>query len=215
MNKEREDNIIVKKNPLCGPLSWKKKNNIKIINKYLFSWCDSEDDEEYIDNIDKILDEMGNNGSSHENSSEEWSDETGRNEGEKLNLNFKLKNKIERDFYEDQIIHDKYKNLERYEISIYHHRYSYDYGENAKLNLWEKDKNYLIRSWKNLKQEFYEAQTIKKKYSHLKAFTHIMNFKPIVNFTGKHKELNEELRKDDEEHLMKMKAEIERLENSC
>jgi hypothetical protein len=213
MNKVTEGNIVKKQLPHCGPLSWKKKNNIKIINKYLFSWSDS--DEEYIDKVDKILDEMENKDSSDENSLEEWSDETGRNEGEKLRLNFKLKNKIERDFYEDHIIQDKYKNLKTYEISIYHHRSRYTYGGNAELNLWEKDKKYLIRSWEELKKEFFKTQTIKQKHSHLKAFEYTMNYKPIVNFTGKHKELNDELRKDDNEHLMKMKAEIERLDKNC
>ena len=84
------------------------------------------------------------------------------------------------------------------------------YGHNVDLDLWEKDKNYLIRSWKSLKQEFFNAKTIKQKYSHLKAFEHTMRYKPI-KFTGRHKQLNKKLRKSDNEHLMKMRAEIKNL----
>ena len=73
-----------------------------------------------------------------------------------------------------------------------------------------KDKNYLIRSWEELKQEFFTTQTIKQKHSHLKAFEDTMKYKPI-KFTGRHEQLNKELRKSDNEHLMKMKAEIKQL----
>ena len=145
-----------------------------------------------------------------EEKEEEWSDHRGHIEAAKLGLNFKLKNQGERDFYENQIIKDKYKNLETYERSIYHHRYNYTYGHNAELGLWEKDKNYLIRSWKSLKQEFFNAETLKQKYSHLKAFEHTIKYKPI-KFTGRHKQLNKRLRKSDNEHLMKMRAEIKNL----
>jgi len=141
---------------------------------------------------------------------EEWSDHRRHLEAEKLGLNFKLKNKIERNFYEDQIIKDKYKNLETYERSMYHHRSRYTYGGNAELNFWEKDKNYLIRSWEELKQEFFNTHTVKQKHSHLKAFEHTMKYKPI-KFTGRYKKLNKELRNGDNEHLMKMKAEIKHL----
>ena len=147
-----------------------------------------------------------------ENDDSDWSDETGGNEAEKLCLNFKLKNKIDRDFYEDQIIKDKYKDLENFERCAYHHRSRYTYGGNKELNLWEKDKNYLIRSWEELKQDFFETQTIKQKQSHFEAFQHTMRYKPI-NFTGNHKFLNDELRKDDYKHLNKMKEEIEKFDN--
>ena len=99
-------------------------------------------------------------------------------EAAKLGLNFKLRNQSEKEFYEDQIIKDKYKNLETYERSIYHHRYTY--GDNVESNLWERDKNYLIRSWKSLKQEFFNAETLKQKYSHLKAFEHTMKYSIIT-----------------------------------
>ena len=37
-----------------------------------------------------------------------------------------------------------------------------------------------------------------------------MKYKPI-KFTGRHKQLNKKLRKSDNEHLMKMRAEIKNL----
>lgn len=147
-----------------------------------------------------------------EENEDEWSEHMGHIEANKLVLNFKLKNQGERDFYEIQIIKDKYKNLEIYERSMYHHRYNYTYGHNVELDLWEKDKNYLIKSWKSLKQEFFffNAETIKQKYSHLKAFEHTMKYKPI-KFTGRHKQLNKILRKSYNKHLMKMRTDIKNL----
>ena len=111
----------------------------------------------------------------------------------------------------NEIIKDKYINLQTYERSIWHHRSWRDSVQNAELKLWEKDKNYLIKSWKVLKQEFFNVKTLKQKYSHLKAFEKIMEYKPLEKLTGKYKTLNEELRKNDNKHLMKMKLEIKRL----
>jgi len=198
------------------------KSNLELISvknsKEDISDSDSSDDNYELDSdfedFEKDLSNIMRSKSLFDDSSdddEEWSDHRGRVEAENLGLNFKLKNKIEYDFYENEIIKDKYINLQTYERSIWHHRSWRDNIQNAELKLWEKDKNYLIKSWKLLKQEFFNAKTLKQKYSHLKAFEKIMKYRPLDKLTGKYKTLNEELRKNDNKHLMKMKIEIKRL----